>query len=433
MEINVLLKGMDCACGRHHHCDIQYVAVERGAINRLTETAKEYDRILVVADENTYRAAGEKTTAALAGKQYKTVIFPGQPLLIPNEAAIAGVTESLADSDLIVGIGSGVIQDLCKYVSHVSKIPYFVVATAPSMDGYASTGAAMILEGMKVTVPAGVPKVILADTEVLKDAPMDMLQAGYGDIVGKFSALNDWRLSQVVNGEYFCQTIYDLTMDMVRQTLSLGPGLLKREEESVKVLMEALIAVGIAMSFAGSSRPASGSEHHLSHFFEITGIVHGEEYFPHGIDVAYSTVMTADLREQLLTRAWPDKQYRPAGAEYRSTMTDLYGPVAAGCMTLQEKVGLYQKDMLAVYREKETRVRKVLEEMPTSEEIAEMLKTVGLKMNDFYGLYSRQKICDAVLYAKELKDRYTVLWMYYDLFGNEPEILGINGKRHEMT
>jgi hypothetical protein len=89
--------------------------------------------------------------------------------------------------------------------------------------------------------------------------------------------------------------------------------------------------------------------------------------------------------------------------------------------------------MLAVYREKETRVRKALEEMPTSEEIAEMLKTVGLKMNDFYGLYSLQKICDAVLYAKELKDRYTVLWMYYDLFGNEPEILGINGKRHEMT
>ena len=97
------------------------------------------------------------------------------------------------------------------------------------MDGYASTGAAMILDGMKVTVSAGVPTAILADTEVLKDAPMDMIQAGYGDIVGKYSALNDWRLSQIVNGEYFCQEIYDLTFQMVHKTLKLADGLVKRE------------------------------------------------------------------------------------------------------------------------------------------------------------------------------------------------------------
>ena len=124
-------------------------------------------------------------------------------------------------------------------------------------------------------------------------------KAGHGDIVGKYSALNDWKLSHIVNGEYFCRYIYDLTFEMLQKTLSLADGLLKKDKESVRVLMEALTIVGIAMSFAGSSRPASGSEHHLSHYFEIIGIVHGEEYFPHGIDVAYSPVLTAGLQIQI--------------------------------------------------------------------------------------------------------------------------------------
>ena len=279
----------------------------------------------------------------------------------------------------------------------------------------------MIMGGMKVTYAAGLPEAILADPAILKEAPMDMIQAGYGDIVGKYSALNDWRLSQVVNGEYFCQTIYDMTMDMVHKTLALADGLVKRDEESVRVLMEALVIVGIAMSYAGSSRPASGSEHHLSHYFEITGIVHGEKYFPHGIDVAYSTIVTAQLRENILSRAFPTEQYRPERSYYVKKLQEIYGDVAEGCIALQDKVGLYEKNMLAVYREKEAEIRSVLQEMPKACEIEEMLSAVGLHKEEFYGLYSEEKIANAILYAKELKDRYSVLWLYYDMFGAELE------------
>ena len=419
MEINDLLKGVSCSCGRQHSCAIDFVAVEKGAISHLTALTKDCRAILLVADENTYAAAGAKTEAALVGKQLSRVIFSGSTVLIPEEAAIDRVTAAMEGIELIIGIGSGVIQDLCKYVSLKSGMPYFVVATAPSMDGYASTGAAMILGGMKVTVPAGVPKAILADPEVLKNAPMEMIRAGYGDIVGKYSALNDWKLSRIVNNEYFCQDIYDLTFGMVQKILGLAEGLVNRDEESVKVLMEALIMVGIAMSFAGSSRPASGSEHHLSHFFEITGIVHKQDYFPHGIDVAYSAVITAQLREKLLNTPWPEKQYRPCRESYKMEMDRIYGSVAEGCIALQDKVGLYKRDMLSVYKAKETEIRAVLEEMPKASEIEGMLTAVGLDMAEFYGLYSREKLADAILYAKELKDRYTVLWMHYDLFGSE--------------
>ena len=280
----------------------------------------------------------------------------------------------------------------------------------------------MIMGGMKVTCKAGLPKAIIADTEVLSNAPIDMIKAGYGDIIGKYSALNDWKLSRCVNDEYFCDYIYDLTFEQIKTTLDLAEGILRREEKSIKALMEALVVVGVMMSFAGSSRPASGSEHHLSHFFEITGILAGSEYFSHGIDVAFSTVITAQIREKILADRFPPRIYRPTDKNRRTELKKIYGDVADGCIELQDKVGNYKKDRMAVYSAKESQIRKILSEMPSSAEIKRMLSLVGLDTEEFFALYGKRKINDAVLYAKDLKDRYTVLWLNYDLFGGESSV-----------
>ncbi|MEE0946954.1 MAG: sn-glycerol-1-phosphate dehydrogenase [Acutalibacteraceae bacterium] len=422
MDINKLLSGVNCSCGKVHTCDINYVYIEKGAISYLKEICEKCKNVLIVADENTFSAAGEKTVAVLIDKQIKTVIFTGRNVLVPDEDAINTVTENLKDIDMIVGIGSGVIQDLCKYVSFESKIPYIIVATAPSMDGYASDGAAMITGGMKVTYKAGLPRAIIADTDVLCNAPIDMIKAGYGDIIGKFSALNDWKLSKCVNDEYFCDYIYNLTMEQIERTLKLASGILERNEESIKTLMEALVIIGILMSFAGSSRPASGSEHHLSHFFEITGIIDNTEYFPHGIDVAHSTVITAGIREKILADKFPSKIFRDTREIYESKIKSVYKQVADGCIELQDKVGNYANDRIKVYLEKETEIKKILEEMPASEDISDMLSLVGLDVKEFYSLYGKEKIEKAILYAKDLKDRYTVLWINYDFYGNEKNV-----------
>jgi glycerol-1-phosphate dehydrogenase [NAD(P)+] len=417
MDINQLLKGFDCSCGKHHSCPIQYVYIENGAISHLREICADYAKILVVSDENTFAAAGMQTMAALDGKTVDRVTFTGKKILVPNEDAIATVTQALDGHELNVGIGSGVMQDLCKYVSHESVVPYMVVATAPSMDGYASDGAAMITGGMKVTYKAGLPIAIVSDTAVLKEAPMEMIKAGYGDIIGKFSALNDWQLSHCVNDEYFCGRIYDMTMEQVQHTLDLADGIAKRDEQSIGALMEALVVIGILMSFAGSSRPASGSEHHLSHFFEITGIVEGKEYFPHGIDVAYSTIITARLREKLLAEDFPVKGIAHDAAAYKQEMERVYGPVAEGNMKLQEKTGRYAQDRMGIYLEREYAIRTILERCPKGAQIEAMLAKVGLDIKEFYELYGQAHIDDAVTYAKDIKDRYTVLWMIYDFFG----------------
>ena len=419
MNINEMLKGIDCACGRHHSCDIKYVYVEKNAVAHLREICADYKSILIVADENTYGVAGKNTERYVEGKVSDRVIFTGKTVLIPNEDAIEAVYAKLEGIDLIIGIGSGVIQDLCKYVSFKKKIPYYVVATAPSMDGYASSGAAMITGGMKVTYSAKVPDALLADTEIIKDAPMDMIQAGYGDIIGKYSALNDWKLGACVNGEYFCQYIYDLTFAMLKKVEPMAKDLLNRDEESVKTLMEALILVGIAMSFAGSSRPASGSEHHLSHYFEITGIVDNMPYLAPGIDVVYSTVIPSRIREKIKNAAFPKVQFQLDGDTYKAELARTYKSVAQGCMDLQEKLGTYKQDRISIYNEKEDEIKAILSEVPTGAEIEKILSDIGLDLKELYNTYGNEKIRDAVRYAKDLKDRYTVLWMYYDMFGLE--------------
>lgn len=419
LDINELLKGVDCTCGKHHTCPIDYVYIEKNAEKHLSEIFYDNNDFLIVADENTYSAAGEQVVTALSGKNIKKVIF-GSEILVPDEKAIETVNRELSGITAIIGIGSGVIQDLCKYVSFKSGIPYAIFATAPSMDGYASNGAAMILGGMKVTVSAGLPRAILADPLVLKESPADMIKAGYGDIIGKFSALNDWKISKCINDEYFCKWIYDVTMDQVQKTMSLASGLLEKDETAIAALMEALVIVGIMMSFAGTSRPASGSEHHLSHFFEITGILDNKPYFPHGIDVAYSTIITAAIREKLVAAPFPKEIYRPTTEEYKKEMARVYTSSAEGCIELQEKIGNYKKDRLSVFLEKEEEIKRILSEMPSAKEIESILSVAGYDIKKFYALYGTDKINDAVKWAKDLKDRYTCLWLNFDLYRGEP-------------
>ena len=407
----------DCECGAIHSCSIQKVVIRKGALDELPPLVKAYEKILLVCDENTYSVCGKYVQKLLAKKLEDTVIFPGKPILVPNEAAVACVKASLTEkTDLIIGIGSGVINDLCKHVSFGASLPYYIVATAPSMDGYASKGAAMIFDGMKITTNAAVPKAIIADTSVLKNAPLEMLKAGYGDIIGKFSCLNDWRLSALINGEPLCEYIYDLTYKTAESVSKMGKAILSRDEASVAALMSSLVTVGIAMAYMGNSRPASGSEHHLSHFFEIVGLLRDEPYFCHGIDVAYSAYVTAKLREEILKLDAPLKKRFDEGA-WESEIKRVYASksgdkTADGIIEMQKKLGWIYEDKYPRYLEKWDEIKALLKEAPTPLEMLKMLDEIELPLKDFEAMYSDEKINEAIAYGKELKDRYSVLWLY---------------------
>lgn len=406
-----------CACGKTHTCEIGSVVICHGALNELQAMVADYHHILLVCDQNTRRACGERVSQLLAGKIDTELTYQCEGFLVPNEESVERLNAFVTDkTDLIIGVGSGVINDLCKYVSHDRSLPYYIVATAPSMDGYASKGAAMLFNSMKITTNASVPAAIIADTDVLKDAPMEMLRAGYGDIIGKFSCLNDWRLSTAVNGEAMCDYIYGLTYDTVSAVAGMGMGIISRDEVSIAALMRALVIVGIAMAYMGNSRPASGSEHHLSHSFEVTGLLRNEPYFCHGIDVAYSTYVTAKLRSELLAVCQPEAKPFDA-ALWEENIRRVYAvkdncTAADGIIALQNKLGWIYEDKMPVYLEKWEEIRRILEDSPTPEQVLTMLESVGLSIAEFEKMYSEEKRRDAVRYAKDLKDRYTVLWLY---------------------
>lgn len=416
MNFDKLLSQISCSCGMTHSCDIRHVRIGIHALDAVAELTHPYQHILLVADTNTYGLCGQQVEQLLEEKREDTLVYHRDGLLVPNEEAIDELSRQVSShTDLIVGIGSGVIQDLCKYVSFCKNLPYHIVATAPSMDGYASKGAAMIIGNMKITYNAHVPEAIIGDLDILKTAPMEMIQSGYGDILGKYSCLNDWKLSRVVNGEYFCQEVYDLTYQMLLKTRDLGPALLRRDPEAIGILMESLVGVGIAMAYVGNSRPASGSEHHLSHFFEVTGILNHQPYFMHGTDVAFSAVYTQKIREELLAMDAPVSNGGHQETQWEQNIRTIYTDAAQGVIDLQHKLGWYQQDRLESYRNHWNEIKSVLQEVPSSETLQGYLSSVGLNLADFEAMYGREKIENALWYAKDLKDRYTVLWMYYDL------------------
>ena len=405
----------DCPCGRPHICPIRAVEIGEGALSSLPSLCGGFTRILLVADTNTYAACGREVDGILGGLVASRHIFAGEGVVIPDETSVEAIEGKLTpDTDLIVGVGSGVINDLCKYVGHKHGLPYVIVATAPSMDGYASAGAAMILGGMKVTPSAPPPMAIVADTAVLQNAPMDMIRAGYGDIIGKFSCLNDWKLAAYIRGEHFCQTVYDLVMNTANRVRDLAEAISNRDGKAIATLMEALVEVGVAMAYVGNSRPASGSEHHLSHFFEITGILNGTPYLPHGTDVAYSSVITARLREELLRRA-PAR--RPFDREaYEADIRKAYTSIADSVIAQQDRLGWYREAATDEFILTHTdEIRAILSEAPTEAEARRMVEAVGLSMDELYETYGHPHIDEAIRYAKDLKDRYSVLWVY-DLY-----------------
>lgn len=300
-----------CACGKSHKVDIQAIRVGSGVIQELPGILRDLgaSHIFLVTDNYTYEAAGRQVEQLLdqAGLSYHKRVFQTETPLVPNEYALGSVLAAMtSQDDMLLAVGSGTLNDVTKYVSARTGIPYVIAATAPSMDGYASTVAPTILDGFKTTLPAVYPAAIVADVDILKDAPMPMLTAGFGDIIGKFTSLADWRLSHQLNGEYYCPEVAGVIEAAVETCAANAQALAQREPQAIQAVTEALILSGLAMGMVGVSRPASGAEHQMAHYWEMDALRRGEEHPLHGNAVGVGTVLAASLYEMAV-------EYLPQG------------------------------------------------------------------------------------------------------------------------
>lgn len=446
MSINlehIAHKKWNCSCGQQHSTDIKRIITGDGVLGSLSDLLNnqvvpegrvldpDIDKLLLVADKNTAKLDLARIREICMSMDFiiDECILSSSGDLVPDEKAVFNLFQAARkDTGLIIAHGSGTINDLVRYVSFKLGVPYYIVATAPSMDGYASTVSPLIHNGMKITYNAQGADAILADSRLLSEAPAVMLAAGLGDILGKYSAIADWKLSSLIEGEYFCTEIADMVMKTVSSTLSASTAIAARDPEAVTLVMDGLVMTGIAMSFVGSSRPASGSEHHLSHFWEMKFLQEMRPAVLHGSKVGLATILTCALYKELAV-VRPDFAAARRRLEnmseadrriWESNISEAYDSSADEVIDL-EKHALKNDPHSALIRLEKiehnwSEIIDLAEELiPQPDEIKHALEiNRGAVRPSELGI-SETLALEAVVFAKELRDRYTVLQLYWDL------------------
>lgn len=442
LTINELINHeFDCSCGKKHIANIENIMIGKGVIDKLPEimaTQKlrydkaltKEDKIFVVSDVNTYPVAGEKVVDLVknAGYPVESFVFPYQSMHAEDKYADEMREAMPEDTKLLIAVGSGTINDLSRYVAFGAKIPYYIVATAPSMDGYASNVSPLVHNNLKITYGAQCAEAIIGDTDILATAPDVMIAAGLGDVLGKYLAINDWKMSEIINDEYYCPEVGELVLYSVKKCVDTVPGLVKRDADALQYLMESLVLIGIAMSYIGFSRPASASEHHISHFLEMKSIFRHEYGELHGTCVGMATCIVSDMYAKFLTMNMDyDKAREHAEsfdyAEWEKEIKRSFGLGASEVIKLYKEVGQNEPEnvekRIAAIQNNEAKLVALMEEVVAATQKApELLEALhGLTSPAQWEKWhiTKEDFKDILMYAKELRNRYAALQIFYDM------------------
>lgn len=413
---------LECSCGKIHRVAIKDVVIGDGVLNRLADYVRKYGfkRPYIICDEITYKIAGERCKLLLeqAGLQASAHILAHMGF---DEATLGEIVISLpADCDLMIAVGTGSISDMIRYTSYKLHLPCFTVATAAPMDGFAASVGIMNVNGLKATMPAHSSMLIMGDSSILKGAPYRMTIAGFGDLIGKITCLADWRLARIIKGEHYCESIVRLVESCVDDVIAQSAQIKAREPQALGRVMEGLVLSGVAISLYGDSRPASGAEHHLSHYWET---VMGEHAM-HGEQVAVGTVLVLKLIEELLAEPVDFDFARKCARDYdegawRQQMRDCYGAAAAEVIELEEKTGKNKPSArlsrIDSMQQRWGEITAQLKALPSSQFLSDLLCDVGCPSAPSQIGVDNKTLKDSFMYCKEIRPRYTVFQTVYDL------------------
>ncbi len=430
LETLIAKEGHDCACGRHHSMVMDFLRIESGAVKYIPEGLKAIGgtKPFIVCDNHTKEAAWSFVEPVLkeAGIEYTLYCFPFDHVE-PDEHAVGSLTMAFDPScDCVMGIGSGVINDCCKVLCHAIGCKQMIVGTAPSMDGYASNSSSMIRERIKVSLYNAAPAAIICDIDIIKNAPMRMLWAGFGDMLAKYIAICEWRISNMVTGEYYCENIANLMRASLKKIVDNAPGLKTRDEKAVQATVEGLVLSGVAMSYAGISRPASGLEHYFSHLWEMMALDRGTDYELHGIQVGVGTLITLklydDIRNIKPSREVAEKFINEfKNEDWEKMIRNIFGQ-AAETVIKQEHAIFHKndKDRHAVRLTKilegwDDILRFIDEELPETEKIAALMKDLGMPMVPADIDINEEDTVNAFIGSRDIRDKYLSSTMLWDL------------------
>ena len=403
--------------------------IERGAIHRVVDFVRQFNatKVFLVGDRITFPLAGEAIREELEQHGIECVAYCFSiPRLEPNESAMGSLCfHYKAECDLIIGVGSGVVDDLCKILAHQTGNPYIIVATAPSIDGYASSSSAMVCDGMKVTIPSKCGDVIIADIDILAKAPLDMLKAGFGDMLAKYISLCDWRIAHLIAGETYNEEVAAQVRCALKKCVVNADGVLNRDEEAIRAVFEGLIITGQSMKKAGVSRPASGTEHSMSHLWDMRGIEFGTPVNRHGIQCAIATYVCVQLYQkikQIIPNRDKALQYVSAFSveEWNSKLREFLGNAAESMIELEKREKKYNaaahEKRLAVILEQWDRILTIIdEEIPVLEEFHDLILRLNMPMTLGNEPMDKKTVVMSVKAAKDIRDKYLLPRLLWDI------------------
>ena len=431
LEKLIRLGSFDCLCGERHATEIRYLKLGSGVLASVPEVLKAMGvgHPMVICGPHGYEAAGRDVCRLLeeSATAYSLHIVPeeNESRIKPAEFAAGSILLSFDHAcDAVLAVGSGVINDLGKVLSRTAKLPYIIVATAPSMDGYASDSSSVERGGIKHSLKEQTPAAIICDTRIMAHAPMRMLHAGLGDILAKYTALCDWKISHLVTGEPVCPTVVRLVENSLEKTVRGARGLLDRNEDSVRDVTEGLVLSGIGITYAGCSHPASGLEHYFSHCWEMMKLERGEECELHGIQVGVGMLLTLKIIERLKT-VRPDLRFAQAAAErfdaaaWEENLRRVFPKAADGLLKLERKAR--KNDCQGRLRRAERIVAAwediltLLEALPSYEEAKELMCRIGMPTSHREIGLTAEDVVDAFVCSRDIRDKYLLSSLIWDL------------------
>lgn len=367
-----------CSCGRSHQMATRLAVIEPGCLadfDRYLFEAGLTGKRAAIYDENTCQAKNLRRPAA----SQEIVLSPEN--LHANETATAEVLSRLdPDVEVLVAVGSGTIHDITRYCANDRGLPFVACPTAASVDGFCSTVSAMTWGGFKKTLPGVAPILVLADIDVIKEAPLALALSGVGDVLGKYTALADWKIAHALTGEFLCPEIEALTRKAVEEVYACCRQIGSKDPAAFQRLTCGLLLSGLAMQMMGNSRPASGAEHHISHIIEMepeslgvhSSALHGEKV---GVGTALASGVYHDLAKFENIAPFV-KEYPPVT---EAIIREAYGDRLYDSIAQENQNDCMGNVTPALLAEHWGEIREIIAQIPTRDELEALYREIGAK------------------------------------------------------
>jgi glycerol-1-phosphate dehydrogenase [NAD(P)+] len=412
----------DCGCEYHVIPDTS-IYIGSGII----EHAHEYirasvkgEKCLLVTDSNLYDLFGDLIKKHLESEfDLRVCIPPSEDKLEPDICALGYIMMELEkDTDFMIAFGSGTVNDLVRYAASSTGRPFVSIGTAASMDGYLSVISPMLKGNLKINNPANYPVAGIYDLDIMATAPREMVFAGFGDVMGKYVAKADWLLSSYVTGEHvcpYCIRLVDSALSLCEENFD---DIAKGGVKGVKALLEALLLAGLAMLLNTNSRPAASNEHNMGHYWEMMKLSAGLPHASHGEAVGVATLYCLDFYEQMLhVNEYPaDGEVKPSDAfdpvKREKNLLEKYGAVVGRSIiddNPHEPISREERlRRVENFKSNLSDIRKALSFLPSSENMRNLYRKLGGPLSAADISIGDNLLRDALLYAKDYRERYNI-------------------------